>query len=77
LGVSWDPAVADFHKQAAGKYIASPSFNQVAQPLYSSSVGRWRHYESEYAAISDWLQPSISAYDYDDDRSLTDNCDRL
>lgn len=77
LGVSWDPAVADFHKQAAGKYIASPSFNQVAQPLYSSSVGRWRHYESEYAAISDWLQPSISAYGYDDDRSLTDNCDRL
>jgi Tfp pilus assembly protein PilF len=66
LNVNWDPAVADFHKQAAGKYIASPSFNQVAQPLYSSSVGRWRHYEAEYAEISAWLQPFISAYSYDD-----------
>jgi hypothetical protein len=56
LGVNWDPAVADFHKHAAGKYIASPGFNQVAQPLYSSSVGRLRHYEAEYAAISDWYQ---------------------
>ncbi|WP_262965547.1 tetratricopeptide repeat-containing sulfotransferase family protein [Methylobacter psychrophilus] len=66
LDVNWDPAVADFHKQAAGKYIASPSFNQVAQPLYSSSVGRWRHYKAEYAEISTWLQPFISAYSYDD-----------
>jgi len=66
LGLDWDPAVADFHKNATGKYIASPSFNQVAQPLYSSSVGRWRHYEKEYAAISAWLQPFISEFGYDD-----------
>ena len=50
----------------AGKYIASPSFNQVAQPLYSSSVGRWRNYESEYAAIADYLQPFLSEFGYDD-----------
>jgi len=66
LALDWDPAVADFHKNAAGKYIASPSFNQVAQPLYSSSVGRWRHYEAEYAAISGYLQPFISEFGYDD-----------
>lgn len=66
LGLSWDPAVADFHKNAAGKYIASPSFNQVSQPLYSSSVGRWRHYAAEYESISAWLQPFISAFEYDD-----------
>jgi Flp pilus assembly protein TadD len=66
LGLKWDPAVSDFHKNVAGKYIASPSFNQVAQPLYSSSVGRWRHYEAEYAAISGCLQPFISKFGYDD-----------
>jgi hypothetical protein len=65
LALDWDPAVADFHKNAAGKYIASPSFNQVAQPLYSSSVGRWRPYEAEYAAISGYLQPFISEFGYD------------
>lgn len=66
LDLDWDPAVADFHKNAAGKYIASPSFNQVAQPLYSSSVGRWHHYEAEYAAISEWLQPYLRAFGYND-----------
>ena len=66
LGLNWDPAVADFHKKAAGKYIASPSFSQVSQPLYSSSVGRWRHYAAEYAAISNWLQPFISEFGYED-----------
>lgn len=64
LGLAWDPKVVDFHKNAVGKVIASPSFSQVAQPLYSSSVGRWKHYASEYAPISDTLQPFIDAYGY-------------
>lgn len=62
LGLEWNPAVADFHKHAVGKVIASPSFSQVAQPLYSSSVGRWKHYQSEYAAVMPWLQPFIDSH---------------
>ncbi len=65
LDLEWVPEVADFHTKVAGKYIASPSFNQVAQPLYSSSVGRWRAYEKEYAQISTYLQPYIAAYGYE------------
>lgn len=64
LGLDWNPDVADFHKHAVGKVIASPSFSQVAQPLYSSAVGRWKHYQSEYAAVMPWLQPFIDAYGY-------------
>jgi len=64
LGLEWEPGVADFHKNAVGKVIASPSFSQVAQPLYSSSVGRWKRFEPEYAAISKQLQPFIEAYGY-------------
>ena len=64
MGLEWNPDVADFHKHAAGKFIASPSFSQVAQPLYSSSVGRWKHYETEYSAIEDSLRPFIDTYGY-------------
>lgn len=64
IGLEWNPNVADFHKNAAAKFIASPSFSQVAQPLYSSSVGRWKHYESEYASIAEYLQPYIDGYGY-------------
>ena len=65
LGLSWDPAVADFHKRAAKKYINSPSFSQVAQPLYSSSVARWRHYQREFEPIADVLQPFVMAFGYE------------
>lgn len=65
LGLSWNPAVADFHKRAAGKYINSPSFGQVAQPLYASSVGRWRYYASEFASVSEVLAPFVTAFGYD------------
>lgn len=64
LGLAWDPAVAEFHKNIAGKHIASPSINQVAQPIYASSVGRWRHYSAEYTAISETLRPFIQAFGY-------------
>lgn len=65
LGLSWDPAVMDFHTHAAGKFISSPSRTQVTQPLYSSSVARWRHFESEFAPISGLLNPFITAFNYE------------
>lgn len=64
IGLEWNPEVADFHKHAAGKFIASPSFSQVAQPLYSSSVGRWKHYAGEYTAIEEQLGPFLQKYGY-------------
>lgn len=65
IGLDWNPAVAEFHKRAAGKYIASPSYEQVAQPLYSSSVGRWRHYADEFEEIEAELKPFLAALGYD------------
>jgi hypothetical protein len=64
LGLSWDPAVADFHRRAASKYVSSPSRGQVAQPLYASSVSRWRHYAAEFGPIDDQLAPWVAALGY-------------
>lgn len=64
LQLEWDPRVADFHRHAVGKYIASPSFNQVAQPLYSSSVGRWQRYADQYPSVAEWLDPFIDQFGY-------------
>ena len=59
------PAVARFHERAAQKSIASPSRAQVAQPLYSSSVARWRHFEAEFRHLQSTLQPFVEAFDYE------------
>ncbi|WP_293677749.1 tetratricopeptide repeat-containing sulfotransferase family protein [uncultured Phenylobacterium sp.] len=41
-GLPWDPACLAFHENAAP--VATASSVQVRQPLYASSVGRWRRY---------------------------------
>lgn len=64
LGLPWDPAVANFHARAAGKYISSPSRGQVARPLYASSISRWRHYARELESVDDQLRPWVAAFGY-------------
>lgn len=48
-GVKWDPRCLDFHRHADA--AATASFMQVRQPIYRSSVGRWRHYEAQLAPL--------------------------
>lgn len=42
LGVPWDARCLDFH--GSGRAVQTLSRWQVRQPIYSSSVGRWRRY---------------------------------
>ncbi len=64
VGLDWRPEVIDFHRQAAGRYVASPSRNQVAQPLYRSSVARWRRYERQMAPVQAALAPFVAHFGY-------------
>ncbi len=41
-GLAWDERCLSFHENAAP--VATASSVQVRQPLYASSVGRWRRY---------------------------------
>jgi hypothetical protein len=52
LDLPWDPACLSFHERTAA--VRTFSRNQVRNPIYRTSVGRWRHYEKE-------LQPLIAA----------------
>jgi hypothetical protein len=63
-GLEWDSRVLEFHRRAEGRFIASPSRNQVAQPLYSTSAGRWRYYAREYGPVIATLTPLIDELRY-------------
>ncbi len=43
LGLPWDPKVLDF--QSTRRPVLTASAWQVRQKVYTSSVGRWKHYE--------------------------------
>ena len=64
LNVAWDPGVMDFHEHAARKHVATPSRIQVTQPLYASSVGRWRKYAPEFASVAGVLNPFVDKFGY-------------
>lgn len=42
-GLGWDTACLDFHRNE--RAVSTASLAQVRQPIYRSSVERWRHYE--------------------------------
>jgi hypothetical protein len=45
-GLESEPACFEFYKQK--RAVMTPSVGQVTKPMYTSSIGQWRHYE-EYA----------------------------
>ncbi|MDR4496070.1 MAG: sulfotransferase [Nitrospirales bacterium] len=61
LGAPWDDRCLDFHNQE--RTVQTPSRWQVRQPIYSRSVGRWKHY-AEYlpelsTAFADFCEESL------------------
>jgi tetratricopeptide (TPR) repeat protein len=66
LGMSWNPSVWEFHKQASTKFIASPSYHQVTNALYRSSVHRWRKYPSVFFESTPEFLDLVKALGYEE-----------
>ena len=49
LGLDWDPACLDFHRNR--RAVRTASSMQVREPIYDRSVQRWRHYEKQLAPL--------------------------
>lgn len=64
LGVEWHASVTKFHERAKGRYISTPSFAAVSQPVYNTAIKRWVHYEKHFETIRLQLQPFIDALAY-------------
>jgi hypothetical protein len=48
-GLDWDPRCISFHE--AGRPVRTASAAQVRRPIYRTSLGRWRAYESHLAPL--------------------------
>ena len=49
-GLEWEPECLKFHQSR--RPVSTASTVQVRQPVYRTSVGRWKHYEH---ALGSWL----------------------
>lgn len=64
LELPWQSDVMDYHKNLSGRFVSTPSFSAVSQPLYRNAVARWQAYEAHYQSIMPMLQPYINAFGY-------------
>jgi tetratricopeptide (TPR) repeat protein len=60
LGLPWEDACLNFHDTE--RAIRTASSEQVRQPIYSSGVGFWRHYESHLEELQEVLEPILERY---------------
>jgi hypothetical protein len=52
--LEWEQGCLDFHETR--RAVSTPTRNQVRQPAYSSSVGRWRRYREHLGPLLDGLE---------------------
>jgi len=67
LDLPWEAGVLDYRDKAKQRFIVTPSYHQVVQPLYSSSRARWRHYPEALAQVRRHLAPFVESFGYDPD----------
>jgi Flp pilus assembly protein TadD len=66
LGLGWDDKVLDNEGTARARGpIATPSYAQVAQPIYRRSAGRWTRYRDQLAPVLPILVPWAERLGYD------------
>ena len=65
LDVSWDENIKNYRNTAhkRGK-INTPSSSQVVQPLYKSSIDKWKNYEKYFKNSNQYLDKWISYFKY-------------
>ena len=65
LDLPWDDAILEYADRARGRAISTPSYHQVVQPIYKTSVDRWARYRKQLEPLLPLLAPSIEAFGYD------------
>jgi tetratricopeptide (TPR) repeat protein len=57
VGLEWDPACLRFYDTK--RVVNTASYDQVRQPIYTRSVGRWRNYERHLGPLKQALVPAM------------------
>ena len=65
LGLQWDENIKNYRKTALERQkINTPSSSQVVQPLYKSSIGKWKNYKKYFKDCHQYLDKWVGYFDY-------------
>ena len=66
LELPFDRACLRHHERARTRTVYTPSYLDVAKPIYSRAVGRYRNYTQQLEPIMPLLAPYVEAFGYAD-----------
>jgi hypothetical protein len=61
IGLEWEDSVMD--RAGSQRSVRTLSNWQARQPIYSTSKGKWRNYETFLGPVIDALGPYVGAYE--------------
>ncbi len=64
LGLPWDDRVLAYRERLSQKPVLSPTYEAVTKPVYTSAVGRWRHYARHLEPVLPVLEPYVREFGY-------------
>lgn len=65
LGEQWDEGINEYYRRKRDKQIITPSYQQVNQPIYGSSIGRWKRYQKYLEPFLGRLQVYVRILGYE------------
>jgi hypothetical protein len=64
IGEPWDDAVMQYHAPEHRRYVTTPSFEDVARPVYKSSLKRWERYRPQFERVRPLLERFVREFGY-------------
>jgi len=66
LGLPWCDDVLNYRQRLLDttKQVTSPTYEAVAQPIYTKAIGRWHNYERLLQPALKTLEPFIREFGY-------------
>lgn len=65
LDLPWNADVLRFDEHARSKLVRSPTYADVAKPVFRTAVARWQHYSKFLEPHMDQLERFVKAFDYE------------
>jgi tetratricopeptide (TPR) repeat protein len=65
LDLAWNDQVLNYRARLSkSKSVTSPSYEAVAQPLYTRAIGRWKNYQKHLTPVLEKLEPFLREFGY-------------
>jgi len=69
LTLQWDDSMLNYRQHGDVHTSNTPSYQQVSQPLYTRSIGKWQHYANQLEPCFPALMPWVEHFQYDKEPS--------